>query len=94
MAEILKFETWKDSPCNTEQMLKKLKSQGSRGIVTSPTLGTPTFTGRAVGKDGAVYREDTVHVFIRPVSSLQLLIPSKKVLVGSRRGGWNFPFHL
>ena len=51
--------------------------------MTSATLGSTTLTGRAVGKDGAVYSEDTVQVFVRPLSSLQLLIATKKVLVGS-----------
>eukprot|EP00090_Calanus_glacialis_P028973 TRINITY_DN4645_c0_g1_i5.p1 TRINITY_DN4645_c0_g1~~TRINITY_DN4645_c0_g1_i5.p1 ORF type:complete len:1790 (-),score=673.65 TRINITY_DN4645_c0_g1_i5:326-5671(-) len=53
------------------------------GIVTSATLGTTTLTGRAVGKDGAIYSEDTVQVFVRPLSSLQIMVPTKKVLVGS-----------
>jgi len=71
--------------CSVEFIIGDINiaSTSTEGIVTSNTLGSTTLTGRAVGKDGSVYSEDTVQVFVRPLSSLQLLVPTKKVLVGS-----------
>ena len=65
-----------------------IASTSMEGIVTSSTLGTTSLTGRAVGKDGTVYSKDTLQVFVRPLSSLQLMIPTKKVLVGSLVPVW------
>ena len=53
------------------------------GVVTSLTLGTTSLKGRAVGRNGIVYSEDSVSVVVRPLSSLQLVVPASKVLVGS-----------
>jgi len=71
--------------CSVEFLIGdvNIASTSMEGIVTSSTLGTTSLTGRAVGKDGTVYSEDTVQVFVRPLSALQLMIPTKKVLVGS-----------
>jgi len=71
--------------CSVEFIIgdQNIANTNTEGIVTSSTLGATTLTGRAVGKDGSVYSEDTVQVFVRPLSSLQLVVPTKKVLVGT-----------
>ena len=71
--------------CSVEFVIgdQNIATTSNDGIVTSSTLGSTTLTGRAVGKDGTVYSEDTVEVHVRPLTSLQLMVPTKKVLMGS-----------
>ena len=60
-----------------------LATSSEEGVVTSLALGTTSLTARSVCGDGAVYSEDTVRVHIRPLSSLQLVVPSTSVGVAT-----------
>jgi len=53
------------------------------GIVTSVALGTTQLTAKSVDSDGTVYGEDIVKIFIRPLSSLQLIAPSSNVAINT-----------
>ena len=60
-----------------------LAKTNEEGVVTSIALGATTVTARAVNSEGEVYSEDTVRVIIRPLSSLQLMVPTSSVGVNT-----------
>ena len=50
----------------------------------SLALGSTSLTATAVDSEGKVFSSDTVQVFIRALSSLQLEVPTSTVMVGTR----------
>ena len=62
----------------------QIAKTSQEALVTSLALGSTALTATAVDADGKVFSSDTVQVFIRPLSSLQLVVPTSTVMAGTR----------
>ena len=61
-----------------------LAKTSQEALVTSLALGSTRLTATAVDSEGKVFSSDTVEVHIRPLTSVQLMVPSTTVMADTR----------